>query len=238
MRIGVCFPTIALQKAAETIGRWRAKGFVPLIMVNNVPGAKFPEGCGAIKKDSYEGYARECNLLCHILFDEAKCDVVICGSDGIWPDPDLEASSAGALLASKFPNGVGVVQPVWDKFEGSSGACWGPWIGRGFYNTFYSGQGPYCSEYFQYFMGSELYDFAKKEGVLFETDAIHQYFHHYSRTGGPKPDFFQNHNRGAYLESDRSTYYHRKKNGFPGSGKQGKLFLPEHHGRIILPSEL
>lgn len=238
MRIGVAFPTIALQKASETVGRWRARGFVPLIMVNNVAGAKYPEGCGAIKKDSYEGYFREMNLLCKILFEDARCDVVVCGGDGMWPDPELDATAAGALLALKFPNGVGVMQPIWDKFPGSDGNCWGPWIGKGFWREFYQHEGPFCHEYIQYFGGCELHDVAKKEGVLYETDAIHQYFHHYSRSGGPKATFFQEHNRSEYLERDRSMYFQRKKDGYPGSGKLGKLYLPEHTGRIILPSEL
>lgn len=238
MRMGVCFPTIALQKAAETVGRWRARGFVPLIMVNNVVGAKYPEGCGAIKKETYEGYFREVNLLCKILFEQARCDVVVCASDGIYPDPELDATACGALLAAKFPNGMGVMQPVWDKFEGSEGNCWGPWIGKGFWREFYGGEGPFCHEYMQYFGGCELYDVAKKEGVLYETDAIHQHNNHYSRVGGPKQSFFQRHNYETYLDKDRAMYFHRKRDGFQGSGGVGKLFLPKHAGQIILPSEL
>jgi hypothetical protein len=198
-------------------------------MVNNIYGARYPDGCGAIKKDTYEGYFREVNLLCHILFKEAKADVVVCAGDGIFPDPEMHATSAGALFATRFPSGVGVMQPQWDKHEGQ---CWAPWIGRGFWNQFYNGEGPFCHEYMQMFGGHELYDVAAREGVLYETDAYHQIDCKLPR------DWQGDHNFKEYHDKDRSMYFYRKREKFPGSGNLGKLYVPEHSGKIILPSEL
>lgn len=233
MRLAVCFPTVRLKQAAETIERWKSAGFMPLIMVNNIPGARFPEGCGAIKKDTYEGYFRECNLLCKILFEEAKADVVVCASDSIFPDPNINATAGGALFATKFPNGVGVMQPVWDRFEGSDGNCWSPWIGRNFWKEFYGGHGPFHHMYFQYFGGRELHDVAAKENVYWETDIIHQH-----RRPDTKPDWQAKTNKDSYTDRDRTLYYERKSLRFPDYGARSKLFLPEHVGKIILPKDL
>jgi len=232
MRLGVCFPTIRLQRAHETVARWRNAGFLPLVMINNIPGARFPEGCGAITKETYEGYFREVNLLCDILFRQAKADVVVCAGDGIWPDQQLDAASVGALFATKFPNGTGVMHSLYDKFPGSDGNCWAPMIGKGFYREFYGeGSGPFCHEYMQFSGGEELYDVAKREGILFETEAWRPINCRHPR------DWQGEHNFKEYADKDRMVYNVRKRDGFPGSGTKGKLYLPEHVGKIILPSE-
>lgn len=230
----VVFPTVRMGRAAETVARWRRAGFTPLIMINDIPGAKLPDDCGVIKKTHYEGYFRECNLLCNIAFSQARADVVVCAGDGIWPDPDMDGPSAGALFASKFPNGIGVMQPIWDKFPGWEGNCWSPWIGRGFWQQFYENAGPFSHEYMQFFGGCELYDVADKEGLLFRTEAYHQVNCQHPR------DWQGEHNFKEYLEKDQSKYLSRKMDKFPGSGvgSRGKLFLPEKMGQIILPNEI
>jgi hypothetical protein len=234
--MGVCFPTISLKAANECVGAWKNAGFMPLLMLNQIPGAKYPDGCGIIKKEMYEGYARECNLLCKILFEDARADVVVCAGDSIYPDPNVDAYAAGALFATKFPGGVGVMQPVYDKFEGSAGNCWSPWIGRNFWKEFYGGHGPFFFEYFQFAMGRELHDVAAKEGVYYETDAIHQHRRDIARS--KEVEFYKANNRDSYWDKDNALYRERKAFGFEGCGAKSKLLLPKHHGSIILPSDL
>lgn len=234
MRLMVVFPTVRLQRAAETAARWKRAGFMPLLMVNEIYGAKYPENCGVIKKSHYEGYFREINLLCHIAFTQARADVVVCAGDGIWPDPDMDGPTAGALFATKFPNGLGVMQPIFDKFPAGEGSCWAPWIGRTFYEQFYEGSGPFSHEYMQYFGGHELFDVTTKEGLLFQADVYHQV-----NCQNPR-DWQGEHNYKEYLDKDQSMYRERKVNKFPGSGmdSRGKLYLPPKVGKIILPSEI
>jgi hypothetical protein len=231
VRIGVAFPTVRPLVAIDTIREWGKMGFIPLLMVNQETNVKKFDGvCGVIKKTSYEGYFREANLLCKILFTDAGCDVVVCAGDFIYPDPNVQAQDIAKMFGEKLIHSIG--QPVYERKENG---CWSPWIGKLWWRNMYRGAGPFHFEYFQFAGGLELEDVARKRGNYWETDSIHQ---HTIRRPDPDKDFFGKHNKTEYYERDMALYFERKRFGFEGANNESKLELPKHHGQIIMPEDL
>ena len=227
MRLGVVWPTVRPLVAVETVSRWRDCGYFPLLMMNReVNQRAFKDLCGIIVKDVYEGYFRECNLLCGLMF-KAGADVVVCAGDYVLPDPNIKADDIALKFGEKLIHSVG--QPFHERRE----PCWSPWVGRAFWASTYGGNGPFHFEYFQYAAGRELEAVAKKIGNYWETDVIHQH-----QRECPAKDYYREHNLKEYREKDLALFRFREENGFEGASNDSKLLLPPNAGRIILPNEI
>lgn len=214
MIIACAFPSTDADRAEETAVRWRDRGFIPMIIMNeqhvrkDIPALVF--GVGA-----YEGYYRAMNYACQALIRYEKADVVVCISDRMLPPEHARAHEIATSFAARFTDGDGVMIPTLTTVPGwdwDIGPC-GPWIGRRFIEKFYGGEGPYWPAYFQYYGNRELFRVAKAQGdrLWLRPDIAQPY------CAPAAPDFYQKHNKGAYWERDKTLFTEREETAFAGS---------------------
>lgn len=200
MRIWVAFPSTDPARAEETAGRWAALGYKTLVMFN-AEQYRLINADLVFRIAVYEGYFRAQNFACQKLVRDHGADIVVCGSDRIAPIEGRAASQLGATFWAKFPNGLGVMQPVGGAPPGD---CPSPWVGRNFILRTYGGAGPFHERYFQYFGGRELFAVARSMDRLWLREDVAQ-----PRVTQTEQDFFQKHNRGAYYARDAAIFAER-----------------------------
>lgn len=212
MIIWAAFPSIDPKRAEETCGRWAERGFRTCVVMNREQ-YKLIKSDLAFKVDAYEGYYRTMNFLCQMLVENHRADIVVCIGDRVRPPDHASAHEIATTVAARFPSGVGVMQPATGALHVQEQEnCPSPWICRNFIKRFYGGRGPFHEGYVQYFGGKELYGVAKRAGVLWPREDVHQVH----VTPGD-PDFYQQQNRESYFGRDAMTYAEREKKGFEGA---------------------
>jgi hypothetical protein len=137
----------------------------------------------------------------------------------------------------KFPDGLGVMQPMGDDFLGSRTFCGSPWLGRGWIERAYRGQGPMPAWYVHNWADNELYWVARCMGLLWEREDLTQEHAHFSRLGESEPAYWTSGVR-RHDEHDVKTFLARAWTGFAGHEVLGlarmldsQRFLNEYAGQ-------
>lgn len=259
MIIYVAWPTCNVPRSNRTAEAWMAAGY-KVAVTTELPRAAIAglkASVPPLLSDKYDGYYTAMNALTMGLAHAYRADVVICGGDGLMPDPSRRGHDAAINFAARFKNGFGVMQPIggerWKPTARGQGTqawaqhlmhatprvderCESPWLGRTFILEANGGEGPYARGYKQYFGDVELHDVAQEMGVLWKREDFMQEHRHWSRPGGPTIEPYQVQNFEREYEKDLALYRARKAKGFPGAvvadmglgvNKNRKLILPE-----------
>ena len=262
MRLCAVWPSINPKRSNETARLWIGQGYQVAIMTNGYMPVKAFLATVTGTAAEYKGYYQSVIVLAHMAIKEGRADVIIFAGDRISPPMHARAWQLGATFAAKFPNGYGVMQPMAAQWKPtisglsareemsapnrrmhatppSAERCESPWIGRRFVTEVYNGNGPYCSDYGQYFGDVELYEVARRMGVLWQRTDVVQEFDHWSKPGGPSMEDYQQANFDRWYEKDLATYRARRYKEFPGSGTGGsvKADLITPSKKLILPGD-
>jgi hypothetical protein len=178
----------------------------------------FPAVDYAVMRKSYEGYARAINELANtVLALDADANIVIAGSDDVWPDPDRDPISLEREFLEHFNGTFGVLQcqghSDWSKL--ALEVAWSPWLGRAWCSEAYGGRGPLWPGYHHMFVDAELKLVAEKEGVYWERHDIRQFHDTWKRRipRPPRPPHLMEAHRRHPL--DHALFEARKAAGFP-----------------------
>jgi hypothetical protein len=140
------------------------------------------------------------------------------GGDDIFPDEKQTASEIRDTLYVLREDGWFVAQPIGDvvAMPGTDKICGSPWFGRAWLERGYSGRGPFCSDYFQFYGDEELFNVAKLTGAYVALPDVTQRHEHYHRPGGPSKLDYQARNETHYWSRDQRVFFERQKKNWPG----------------------
>lgn len=163
---------------------------------------------------NYAGYAKSCNwLVREYLPSNAK--IVVFGGDDMLPDPKVRASVIAEQYYDRFPDGMGVMQPIGDDLKGTDKICGSPWCGRGWLDNAYGGAGPFFGDYYHFYADEEMKEVTEAAGLLWQRSDLAQRHEHWTREGIPRPAFYDH--IQAKWDHDRGIFTKRKAAGFPGA---------------------
>lgn len=211
------FPSATEAAAVETVRRWQAAGYQVACAVDRGAGW----GCGDVCIEvDYRGYYAAIRELC-LAVPEAL--IVVCGGDDIFPcerGPELIATE----FFGRFPDGCGVMQPTGDinrrtgrAFGGTLSAAVSPWIGWGWIERAYGGEGPHWLEYWHLYGDEELQQVASAAGRFWQRPDLAQYHAHYSRGHEDRLDGARREKIVRTLGRDKQIFLKRKADGWPGA---------------------
>lgn len=204
-------PSANPENCRKVLPLWRAQGY-RIAVLQNRERAEIPAD-RTVWFDSYPGWPESVNILCRTIIPES-CNLIVSGGDDMLPDPSHSASQLAEQFFERFPDGFGVMQPHGDEFMCAKRYCGSPFIGRGWFERMYGGDGPMYKGYHHNYADNELYWLAKGFGALWERPDLSHYHDHFTRDGREQP---------AYWESvkerdlrDCLLYYSRVHENFPG----------------------
>ncbi|RLF30316.1 MAG: hypothetical protein DRN14_00235 [Thermoplasmata archaeon] len=203
------WPSAHPKLANETAKRWKAAGYKTAVLLDNVGDR--PSECNAVcVAREWKGFPNAINVLTRMV----KADMVVCIGDDLFPAREADCQTIARQFAERFPDLFGVMQPTGDRFGSIDECAPSPWIGRGFIDEAYGGNGPYYDQYFHYFCDAELQEVAVLLDAFQQRRDLSQYHDHWQRDGGERPP----HLMRALKEwkKDRALYEGRKRHNFPG----------------------
>ena len=214
-----CIPSI--RPDGGSLPLWKARGYKLAVFRDN--GApRLPFEADIVIHDGYISYPKAVNLLIRLAaYMEPQAQWFVVAGDDIDPDPQHDPQVIADQCTAQFNGTFGVMQPTGDRWCiddrgtcSSERVCDSPWIGREFALRSYKGPGPFCEEYFHFFVDEELHCVATKLGVLWHRRNIFQVHHHWSREHRERPA----HLHPARLDWNKSKHFfiQRKAAGFPG----------------------
>jgi len=212
-------PSASMIRAGACLHKWRRRGFRTAVMID--PGTVVDHTNLAdrvICVDPYPGYWQASVMLCRDVLDTA--DIVVCGGDDIYPDPDANPQRIAAEFYERFPDGFGVMQPTGDDLDGTDRICGSPWFGKAWIEEAYDRNGPFWPGYEAFFGDEDLFNVAKMLGVLWQRPDLTQFHDHWIRPGGPKKTDYQIRN-DRFWEYDQKLFNERKAAGFPHHQRRG-----------------
>ncbi len=214
MNVVYAIPTADAAKAAITLAAWRAMGYLTAAAID--PGAPSLDADLVLPLDEYRGYADACNCLTAVLSD---ADVIVFGGDDVFPDPSKDADEIAREFRDYFPDLCGVMQPTGDPFGAHHECCQSPWVGRGFIERTYGGNGPFWPGYLHFYADTELHDVAARMGRLWKRSDIVQFHDNWQRSGNrPRPPYLEK--AASDNANAKRLFTQRKAAGFPGSLKR------------------
>jgi hypothetical protein len=173
---------------------------------------------------TYIGWPKAVNWMSkHMVTLDFDPDLFVAAGDDMRPDPNLTAQQMADRYFERFPEGLGVMQPVGDPWSDSHPTepriakriCGSPIFGARWAWRAYAGAGPLCPAYYNFYADEELLEVARARGCLWQDEGTSHYHDHYTRSGKPTPCTFENTQR--LWDFDKATFDLRRKNGFPGS---------------------
>lgn len=248
MSVWFTVPSIrAKHEAEDCFRRWKDLGYKIAILRQGEPIASRLVDL-QIPTEHYLGWPTSTNLLCReVCFADRHAYWFIGGGDDYWPAPHTLASIIAEECTQHFndnPNPVviprawfGVMQPCGDRWgdSASSRATFGqdrgaildrvagsPWMGRGWVEHSYMGNGPMFDGYHHLYADEELQCVAEKLGVFWQRRDLNQYHNHPARTDPKGYGVYQEghlkplYNPEAYAK-EKALFDSRKAAGFPGS---------------------
>lgn len=220
MRVIYCIPTCNPERASTAVAQWHARGYEVFLAVER---DGFDElGADLVQRsDSYPGYWVASNRLAKLAVAQGA-DIVVCGGDDMTPDPNLAAYEIGAQYLDRFPDGFGIMQPTGDPMAHNcaSRICGSPWMGRGWVERSYHGEGPFWGGYMQFFGDQELQHVAILLKCLWQRSDLTQWHDHWMRKGvAAKTDYQVANDR--HWDPDKSLYQRRFADGFPNHEPRG-----------------
>ena len=214
-------PSANAENAARCVPAWQKMGYRVAILQDRTP-VDVP--CDAkIMHDKYPGWAASINMLYREIVSES-CPVVVGGGDDLYPDPSLRAEVIARQFLERFPDTLGVMQPIGDPFEATQSICGSPWLGRAWMRRMYDAKGGLCDRYFQQYADEELYWVARAADRLWVRPDLAQCHEHFRRVGKPAPKYWVE-SAAANEAKDCATFIERLESGFPGAAPQGMLDL-------------
>lgn len=214
------FPSATEGKAVEAVDAWRAKGYKTLVYMDapnlrcNADIVIYGAGC------AYPGYYRLIGTLARQAFDKGA-DVVTCIGDDMLP-PEQGAEWVAEDYFKRYKTGLGVYQGCGDeqgKDETGTPAaariCGSPTFGKDWSNRAYKGAGAFCDIYGSYYGDEDLFNVARKLGLLWLEPSVTIKHLHWSWGWTQIQDYHQRNQRG--WEQDQRIFFTRRAAGFPGS---------------------
>lgn len=211
--VWLALPSANPEAARRTLPAWRAQGYRVAMLQDRV---RFdaPEADRVLRVEAYPGWAGSINLLCAQAVPRTASIVVAAGDD-MLPDPAHQAPEIACQFLAHFPDAMGVMQPQGDTYLRARDYCGSPWLGRGWIDRAYQGQGPMPPGYRHGWADLELYWVARGLGRLWERPDLTQRHEHFWRDGGTRPP----HRARTADPSDRQDvqrYLARRWLSFPG----------------------
>lgn len=198
---------------------WRERGYRVAVLQNR-ERAEIPADL-VVLSDTYPGWAASVNLLCANVVP-SSADIVVTGGDDMLPDPDHTADELASEFFGHFPDGFGVMQPTGDGFMHCAEYCGSPWLGRGWIEHAYTGEGPMHPGYRHNWADHELRWVSDALGALWMRDDITQTHAHFSRAGAQAPAYWHE-QVGAHDRADVELFIARLLLGFPGHAARGTM---------------
>jgi hypothetical protein len=205
-------PSASPERCRRVLPRWREMGYKVAVLQNFERG-EIPADI-AVWSDTYPGWPGSINQLCASVVPPTA-QIVVSGGDDMLPDPDHSAGELAEQFLARFPDGFGVMQPHGDDFLGARTFCGSPWLGRGWIERAYGGQGPMPAQYRHNWADNELYWVARCLGSLWERPDLSQRHEHFSRTGDAAPEYWTRNVAGKDRD-DVQTFIARAWQHFPG----------------------
>ena len=216
------FPGASRPAAEESARVWKAAGYRVAVAIDR--GARAPEGPELVIEVDYQGYyaaVRDLVRAVRGLLGRTP-GLVVCGGDDINPAA-VPPWEIGAQLEERWPDGFFVMQPIGDlnrngkPFGGTGSAAVSPWVGRGWLERAYGGNGPHWCGYHHLHGDEELREVALRAGVYWDRWDLCQFHAHWTR--GYR-DNLRPERRRKIIErwpEDRAQYQARRAAGFPGA---------------------
>lgn len=205
-------PSASPERCCRTLPEWRRMGY-KIAVLQNFERGEIPADI-VTWSDTYPGWPGSINQLCASILPKSAA-IVVSGGDDMLPDPNHTAQELAAQFMRKFPDGFGVMQPHGDDFLGARTFCGSPWLGRGWIQRAYAGNGPMPSQYRHNWADNELYWVARCLGALWERPDLSQRHEHFSRTGEAAPAYWTT-NVARKDRDDVQTFIARAWQNFPG----------------------
>jgi hypothetical protein len=142
------------------------------------------------------------------------------GDDMLPPEQGAEWVARDYFL--RFPTGLGVYQGCGDE-QGKDGTgtpaaariCGSPTFGIEWSNRAYQGAGAFCDIYGSYYGDEDLFNVARKLGLLWTEPKVKIDHVHWSFGRAQRQPYHEKASLG--WDRDQAIFFMRKRNGFPGS---------------------
>lgn len=205
-------PSANVERCRETLPKWREMGYKIAILQNQTRG-EIPADI-VVWSDHYPGWPGSINQLCASIVPKSA-SIVVSGGDDMLPDPNRTAQDIASEFHERFPDGFGIMQPIGDEFWGASTFCGSPWLGRGWIERAYGGNGPMPAQYRHNWADNEIFWVARCMDALWLRKDLTQYHKHFIREGGVEPEYWTKNVEG-FDRHDMLLYILRSWQRFPG----------------------
>jgi hypothetical protein len=210
-------PSASPERCRSSLPAWRAMGYKVAVLQNQVRADIPADIC--VWSDHYPGWAGSINQMVREIVP-SSCPVIVSGGDDMLPDPNLSAEQIKRQFLERFPDTLGVMQPMGDQHLGAGTFCGSPWLGRAWCERAYHGAGPMFAGYAHNWADNELYWVARCLGVLECRADLVQRHEHFTRTGQSEPDYWTK-NVSARDRADVQLFLARAWQSFPGHELSG-----------------
>lgn len=213
--VWVVWPSASEERHNKAAAAWQGRGYKVGVLVDGKHKITNPLHSGVfLRVPAYPGYFRSVNALIHAAF-VLKASVVVAAADDMLPDQKRTAEEIAMQFFKRFPSGMGIMQPIGDDLDGTDRICGSPWIGRRFCEEYYFGQGPYYP-YMQFYGDEELFEVARRDGLLYQDRDVCQRHEHWTRSGAASKTAYQVSNQ-QFWNTDKRIFEARKAANFPGA---------------------
>ena len=221
----VCWPSVKVARALACAELWLAKGYDVLVMLDK---DQAPPDDNRIcwmncSVEKFPGYYKVANEIARKAFAFGADLVTMIGDD--MDPPEQGAEAVAAMYFARFPDGFGVLQGCGDTqgmengVPASARICGSPTFGEGWANRAYGGKGPFCDEYTSFYGDEDLWNVAKKCGVLLLEPSVTIFHRHWS-FGHMQKQKYQQNNEGNWAlckaTFERRVGPSRQNPNFPG----------------------
>lgn len=214
-RVAYCIPTCNPVRAAHASALWKSHGYSVWLAVETGFPVADVKADHVLVLDEYPGYFTASNRLAHLAIEDGS-EIVVFGGDDIDCHSSKTAEQISAQYLAHFPDGFGVMQPTGDTLKGTNMICGSPWVGRGWVERAYDGNGPLWPGYYQFFGDEELLYYARQLGVLWQRPDLTQFHHHWMRKeNGLKTKTAYQTANDRHWKHDEDLFRVRRAAGFP-----------------------
>lgn len=219
MKHFVCFPSASTEKGLPCAGMWGKKGYIPVVMHGQVQvGVIWKEAMLLSEPIPFPGYYRVINNIVGKAFGFGA-DLVTCIGDDMDP-PAQGADWVAKKYFKRFPNGEGVMQGTGDTqgdmidgVHASARICGSPTFGREWATGAYGGYSPFHEGYRSFYGDEDLWNVAKRRGLLWLNPEITILHRHWSWGHMKRQPYHEKAQEN--WNADHMLFQERKSAGFP-----------------------
>lgn len=217
MAVWYCIPSIRPpEEASACFAEWQRMGYRTAAYLN--PSAPIPENLDVVFIGEYRGYSHATNTLSRlVLGSHSEANIIVGGGDDLFPATTKRAAEIEAEFIDHFNGTLGVMQPSGDSHDKKiyETCAVSPWMGREFCERANQGKGPLHEGFVHFWVDRELYEVAKRLGILWLRPDLSQEHRHWLALGIPRPDHLKP--WAARNQQDYIYYKKREQAGFPGA---------------------